>query len=152
MASAPGPVVSLTATVAPAAPAPAAPPLTYVPGMEPNPLCEALPVFRLDALLRPTGAGPLGADAQRLCAAAAECMCSTSALVVRDPRVDSAQNEAFLSLMERYFAQPAEDKMADVRAELSYQVRGARVGGWVGGVFGCGVWWWWGVCVCGWGL
>ena len=34
----------------------------------------------------------------------------------------SADNERFLSLVEDYFAQPTETKMADVRPELSYQV------------------------------
>ncbi|KAI7836680.1 hypothetical protein COHA_009456 [Chlorella ohadii] len=39
-----------------------------------------------------------------------------------DPRVDTRDNEGFLDLMERYFAQPLEEKMADVRPELAYQV------------------------------
>ncbi|KAL4430971.1 hypothetical protein ABPG75_006227 [Micractinium tetrahymenae] len=97
--------------------APAGPTLIS-PGMEPNPLCKALPVFDLRAFL----AAPDSPGAARLCAALAACLRSCSALVVRDPRVDTADNEGFLSLMERYFSQTAEAKMADVRADLAYQV------------------------------
>lgn len=93
-------------------------PTLISPGMEPNPLCSALPVFDLGAFL----AAPGSPEAARLCAALAACLRSCSALVVRDPRVDTADNAAFLDLMERYFAQPAEARMADVRADLAYQV------------------------------
>ena len=89
--------------------------------MEPNPLCAQLPVFDLAVFL---GAADKGApEVQRLCAALAACLQQSSALVVRDPRVDTADNDAFLSLLERYFSQPLEAKMADVRPELAYQVR-----------------------------
>lgn len=91
--------------------------------MEPNPLCSALPVFDLGAFL----AAPGSPEAARLCAALAACLRSCSALVVRDPRVDTADNAAFLDLMERYFAQPAEARMADVRADLAYQASGVCV-------------------------
>ncbi|EFN59425.1 hypothetical protein CHLNCDRAFT_19374 [Chlorella variabilis] len=88
--------------------------------MEPNPLCAQLPVFDLAVFL---GAADKGApEVQRLCAALAACLQQSSALVVRDPRVDTADNDAFLSLLERYFSQPLEVKMADVRPELAYQV------------------------------
>jgi len=43
---------------------------------------------------------------------------------LRDPRATAEDNEAFLSMMERYYAQPDADKLPDVRPELSYQVRG----------------------------
>lgn len=46
--------------------------------------------------------------------------------------MDAADNEHFLTLVEDYFAQPTEAKMADVRPELAYQVgQGGelRVGG-----------------------
>jgi hypothetical protein len=88
--------------------------------MEPNPLCAQLPVFDLAVFL---GAQDKGApEVQRLCSALAACLRHSSALVVRDPRVDTADNEAFLSLLERYFSQPLEAKLADVRADLAYQV------------------------------
>jgi hypothetical protein len=89
-------------------------------GMQPNPLCEQLPVFDLAAFL---GAPDRGApEVQRLCSALAACLQHSSALVVRDPRVDTGDNEGFLGLMERYFAQPLDIKMADVHPELAYQV------------------------------
>jgi len=47
----------------------------------------------------------------------------------RDPRVDTSDNDGFLSLMENYFSQPLKDKMGDVRADLAYQVRTCRVQG-----------------------
>ena len=43
-------------------------------------------------------------------------------LVVRDPRATEAGNDAFLDMIEAYFEQPEEAKMADVRKELYYQV------------------------------
>ncbi|GAB4817628.1 hypothetical protein N2152v2_004674 [Parachlorella kessleri] len=109
--------VSVTASAAPSPPEA----LVFVEGgMEPNTLCPDLPVFDLQRYLEASDrATP---ELQRLCEAMAQCLRNTSALVVRDPRVDSADNERFLSLVEDYFAQPTEAKMADVRPELSYQV------------------------------
>ncbi len=63
---------------------------------------------------------------QDACRAIAECLQATGALVVRDPRVSYADNSAFLDMMERYFGQPHEAKLKDVRAELAYQARAAR--------------------------
>jgi hypothetical protein len=59
----------------------------------------------------------------RLCAEVAESLRSTGCVVVRDPRVAAADNARFLDMMERYFAQDAELKMAQARPELHYQVR-----------------------------
>ena len=67
--------------------------------VEPNPLCPELPVFNLQPYLAAQDRG--SPELQRLYQAMAECMLATSALVIRDPRVDSADNERFLSLMER---------------------------------------------------
>lgn len=67
--------------------------------VEPNPLCAELPVFNLQPFLAAQDRG--SPELQRLCQAMAQCMLATSALVIRDPRVDSADNERFLSLMER---------------------------------------------------
>lgn len=96
----------------------AAGPTLIQPGMEPNPLCESLPVFDLGVFLSDPGSP----EAARLCTALADCLRLSSALVVRDPRVDTSDNDGFLSLMERYFSQPTEAKLADVRADLAYQV------------------------------
>ncbi len=91
----------------------------------PNPHCPELPVFDLSVYLSSPDRGAPGL--QRLCARMAECLSDTGALVVRDPRVETRDNEVFLSLMERYFEQPREAKMADVRPELAYQVQGGCV-------------------------
>lgn len=101
-------------------------PVLLQPGMKPNPLCTQLPVFDLSVFLNaPDKDAP---EVQRLCAALAACLQQSSALVVRDPRVDTFDNEGFLDLMERYFAQPLEKKMADVRPELAYQVGATPAG------------------------
>lgn len=44
------------------------------------------------------------------------------AVLVRDPRVDAGDSARFLNMMERYFAQPREEKLRDTRPELFYQV------------------------------
>lgn len=91
--------------------------------MQPNPLCEQLPVFDLSLYLNASADQAAQADVQRVCAALASCLQRCSALVVRDPRVDTRDNDTFLSLLERYFTQPLADKMRDVRADVAYQVR-----------------------------
>lgn len=60
---------------------------------------------------------------QSFCCSVAQCLAQTGCLIVRDPRVGSAQSDTFLDMMERYFSQPDEDKMADVHPELHYQVQ-----------------------------
>jgi hypothetical protein len=40
----------------------------------------------------------------------AECMHESGVLIVKDPRVSMQDNETFLSMLERYFEQPAEIK------------------------------------------
>jgi hypothetical protein len=40
----------------------------------------------------------------------AECMHESGVLIVKDPRVSMQDNETFLSMLERYFEQPAELK------------------------------------------
>ena len=55
-------------------------------GMEPNPLCPDLPVFDLQSYLEASDRDT--PELQRLCQAMALCLRNTSALVVRDPRVD----------------------------------------------------------------
>jgi isopenicillin N synthase-like dioxygenase len=47
---------------------------------------------------------------------------STGCLVVRNPHVPMEKNEAFLDMMEGYFAQPRDIKMVDCRPESGYQV------------------------------
>lgn len=89
-------------------------------GVEPNPHCSDLPVFDLAKYL--DSQTKESEDIQILCKYIANCLKSTGALVIRDPRVDSSHNDSFISLMEHYFSQPTESKMADVRSHLAYQV------------------------------
>jgi hypothetical protein len=44
------------------------------------------------------------------------------AAILRDPRVTEKHNNDFLDLVEKYFEQPMEVKMQDVRKEYGYQV------------------------------
>lgn len=117
MASSQGPAFNLTAQAAPGGSA-----WTATPGLSPNPHCAELPVVDLSLFLG--AADPALPEVQRLCEAVAVCLRDSSALVVRDPRVDPADNGRFLSLMESYFAQPTAERMADVRPDLDYQVCG----------------------------
>lgn len=91
-----------------------------VQGVYPNPLCPDLPVFDLETFLE----NPQGCHS--LCEAVASCLRSASALVVRDPRIDQAASDTFLDMMEEYFNQSKEEKMADVHPELAYQVESWR--------------------------
>lgn len=90
--------------------------------MEINPYCSELPVFNLESYLRDRSQGRLTTAVIQLCRAVADCLAASGALVIKDPRVDSADNDRFISLMESYFSQPTEIKMADVRSELAHQV------------------------------
>ena len=45
-----------------------------------------------------------------------------SFVIVRDPRVSAADNDRYLDMMERYFAQPEETLRKDERPEVYYQV------------------------------
>ena len=81
----------------------------------------ALPVFDLTACLE-DGSSLSSAALAPFCEAVAACLENTGCLVVRDPRVGTAEADAFLDLMERYFGQPDAAKMPDVHPELHYQV------------------------------
>lgn len=86
--------------------------------MEQNPVCPALPVFNIASFLENKNSETV----TPLCKSVAQCLRETGALVIRDPRVDTAHNDKFIDLMEKYFSQPTEVKMLDVRSELAYQV------------------------------
>lgn len=66
---------------------------------------------------------PSSPAALAACAHLADTLVATSALVVRDPRVSADQNDRFLNLLERYYAQPRAAKVADERPEVHFQVR-----------------------------
>ena len=52
----------------------------------------------------------------------AESLRRTGCCIVRDPRVQEADNDRFLDMMECYFSQPWETKLKDTRPQLHYQV------------------------------
>jgi len=83
-----------------------------------------LPTINLEEYLAWQGSGAAEpSEALRARArAAADALHQYGLLVVKDPRASEADNDAFLDMLEAYFAQPEEAKMADVRAELYYQV------------------------------
>lgn len=76
---------------------------------------DRLPVYDLGAYLR-------GEPADETAVAIARCLSETGCLVIRDFRVNTADNEAFLNMMERYFEQPTEVKLLDARPSCHYQV------------------------------
>ncbi|KAK4525484.1 hypothetical protein GAYE_SCF13G3392 [Galdieria yellowstonensis] len=61
-------------------------------------------------------------DAFEECSSLAEALHTYGSVIVKDSRIDELENESYLDLMERYFAQPKEEKLNDARAELHYQV------------------------------
>jgi isopenicillin N synthase-like dioxygenase len=79
-----------------------------------------LPVVDLAVWLDAATQGSPAAAAA--CETVAASLRETGILIVRDPRVSEADNDAFLDMVEAYFAQPDETLDADTRPELSYQV------------------------------
>ena len=61
-------------------------------------------------------------EVQAECKKAAKALIAYGALVLHDSRVADQDNEAFLDLLEDYFAQPEADLRRDERPELSYQI------------------------------
>ncbi|KAK3369653.1 hypothetical protein B0T24DRAFT_596369 [Lasiosphaeria ovina] len=78
-----------------------------------------LPVVDLDVFRnQPRDSAAVQAE----CAKAAEALITFGALVLHDSRVSEQDNDAFLDLLEDYFAQPEADLKRDERPELSYQI------------------------------
>ncbi|KAI0017825.1 hypothetical protein F4780DRAFT_754010 [Xylariomycetidae sp. FL0641] len=78
-----------------------------------------LPIIDLDVFL----SQPRDSEAtQAECAKAARALITYGALVLHDSRVAETDNEAFLDLLEDYFAQPEAALRRDERPELGYQV------------------------------
>ena len=63
-----------------------------------------------------------GEEALAVCRAMADYIHRTGILVIRDPRVSSEDNDGFLDLLQRYYAQPREALMEDARPDIHYQV------------------------------
>ncbi|GMH42452.1 hypothetical protein BSKO_10371 [Bryopsis sp. KO-2023] len=75
-----------------------------------------LPVFDLSDAIES------GVCSASQCAEIARCFAETSCAIVRDPRVDVAENGRFLDMMQRYFEQSYDEIMLDERPDLHYQV------------------------------
>mmetsp|Transcript_24759 Transcript_24759/g.46249 ORF Transcript_24759/g.46249 Transcript_24759/m.46249 type:complete len:385 (-) Transcript_24759:130-1284(-) len=56
------------------------------------------------------------------CKQVAEMLHKTGLLIVRDPRVDSSENDKFIDNMEKYYELDLQEKMKDVRQQYSYQI------------------------------
>ncbi|OTA52447.1 Clavaminate synthase-like protein [Hypoxylon sp. EC38] len=87
-----------------------------IPAEEPS---MDLPIIDLDIYRSNPPSSPA---VQEECARAARALITYGALVLHDSRVSESDNEAFLDLLEDYFAQPAETLKRDERPELGYQV------------------------------
>jgi hypothetical protein len=77
-----------------------------------------LPIIDLDAFR----SAPDSPAARAQCAAAAAALVAHGAVLVRDARAAEADNDAFLDLLEDYFAQDAQALRKDERPECGYQV------------------------------
>ena len=64
----------------------------------------------------------LDEDLKLSCEKVAACLRETGALVIRDPRCTTQDNDRFLDMMERYFGQAADLKRKQERPDLHYQV------------------------------
>lgn len=78
-----------------------------------------LPAIDLDVFLNNPVSSP---EVQAECLKAANALITYGALVLHDSRTSESANNAFLDLLEDYFAQPEADLRRDERPELSYQV------------------------------
>lgn len=83
---------------------------------------DAVPTFDLSPVLARQPGGGQDSEYLSLCAGIAQSLHETGCVIVRDPRVTSADNDRFLDLMERYFSQSREAKRSEERPDLFYQV------------------------------
>jgi isopenicillin N synthase-like dioxygenase len=81
-----------------------------------------LPVVDLAPHLRRHESPAFAAAAVEEAKKAADGLHRYGLLVVRDPRASAEDNDRFLDMLERYFEQPEDAKLADVRKEYYYQV------------------------------
>ncbi|KAK8936219.1 hypothetical protein KSP39_PZI014034 [Platanthera zijinensis] len=66
--------------------------------------------------------GDLATEVRELCSLVSRSLRDTGALLVKDPRCSTADNDRFLDMMERYFEKSDEFKRKQERPELHYQV------------------------------
>ena len=84
-----------------------------------------LPTVDLAVWLRACAASADPADdaaAASACALVARTLHETGVLIVRDPRVPPEANDAFLDMLEEYWAQTPEATAPDEHPELHFQV------------------------------
>jgi isopenicillin N synthase-like dioxygenase len=81
-----------------------------------------LPCVDLSSLLELAPGAEITPALSAAAAIAADALHRYGLLLVRDPRASEVANDAFIDLLESYFEQPEEVKLADVRADVYYQV------------------------------
>ncbi|KAJ0783594.1 putative non-heme dioxygenase domain, isopenicillin N synthase [Helianthus annuus] len=70
--------------------------------------------FSCDELLHP--------ELKKVCSEVSRILRETGALLVRDPRCSTEDNDRFIDMMEKYFEQPEEVKRVQERPNQHYQV------------------------------
>lgn len=70
--------------------------------------------FNCDELLHP--------EVKKVCSKVSQILRETGALLVRDPRCSTEDNDRFIDMMEKYFEQPDEVKRVQERPHQHYQV------------------------------
>lgn len=82
-----------------------------------------LPIIDLDIYLAAASSSSSSSPkVQQECQRAADALITYGALILHDSRVLESDNEAFLDLLEDYFAQPPALLRRDERPQLSYQI------------------------------
>ncbi|BBM98419.1 hypothetical protein MPTK1_1g13360 [Marchantia polymorpha subsp. ruderalis] len=85
-----------------------------------------LPVIDLEEYLLARGGleenGDAGQEFLALCQEVANCLRDTGALVIRDPRCTTEDNDRFLDMMEKYWSQSDAFKRQQERPDVFYQV------------------------------
>lgn len=86
-----------------------------------------LPVIDLEEYLLARGGleenGDAGQEFLALCQEVANCLRDTGALVIRDPRCTTEDNDRFLDMMEKYWSQSDAFKRQQERPDVFYQVK-----------------------------
>lgn len=95
---------------------------TSADGTGPLPTFDISPLLHLPPTGKSAGQAAWPAEVQQLCQAIAKCLHETGCLIIKDPRVNTEDNTAFLDMMEQYFEQSTASKLQDSRPELHFQV------------------------------
>jgi isopenicillin N synthase-like dioxygenase len=90
--------------------------------MADTPVLDGIPVVDVGAWLAREESPETAAASAAECEKVAAALHQYGILCIKDPRVTAEDNDNFLDMLESYFEQPEEDKVKDVRKELSYQV------------------------------